>query len=62
MMRQISRWNSGEEPKSRDSRGMVAVGEMPALDREFEELLQRAADFQKLDSGCGERHINRVGS
>ena len=35
-----------------DLQGMAAVGEMPARDREFEALLQRAAEFQKVDSGC----------
>jgi len=31
---------------------MVAVGEMPGRDQEFEDLLSRAATFQKIDSGC----------
>ena len=31
---------------------MVAVGEMPGRDQEFEHLLSRAAIFQKIDSGC----------
>jgi hypothetical protein len=31
---------------------MVAVGEIPGRDREFEALLSRAASFQKIDSGC----------
>ena len=31
---------------------MVAVGEMPGRDQEFEALLSRAAIFQTIDSGC----------
>jgi hypothetical protein len=35
-----------------EARGMVAVGEMPGRDQEFEALLSCAASFQKIDSGC----------
>jgi hypothetical protein len=56
MTRQGSRRNDalsgGEEAQTTETHGMVAVGEMPALDLEFEALLSRASDFQKLDSGC----------
>lgn len=31
---------------------MVAVGEIPGRDQELEDLLSRAAIFQKIDSGC----------
>jgi hypothetical protein len=31
---------------------MAAVGEIPARDLEFEELLREAAEFQNTDSGC----------
>jgi len=42
----------GAAAQSMGTRGMVAVGEIPAKDREFEALLYRAAAFQKVDSGC----------
>jgi len=35
-----------------EAQGMAAFGEMPARDREFEALLQRATAFQNVDSGC----------
>jgi hypothetical protein len=46
------RLNGGEEATSTDTHGMVAVGDMPTRDREFEALLIRAAQFEKTDSGC----------
>ena len=54
MTRQISRLNDGlaREESSMEAQGMAAFGEMPARDREFEALLQRAAAFQNVDSGC----------
>jgi hypothetical protein len=53
MTRQGSRLNDsmvGQE--SMEAQGMAAVGELPARDREFEALLQCAAAFQNVDSGC----------
>jgi hypothetical protein len=52
MTRRNSQWELGQEAKSPETPGMVAFGEMPARDREFEALLRRAADIQKTDSGC----------
>ena len=54
MTRHISRLNDGlgGQQSSTEAQGMAAVGEMPARDREFEALLQRAAAFQNVDSGC----------
>ena len=52
MTRPVARANSGKEAKGTETQGMVAVGEMPALDREFEELLELAVNFQKIESGC----------
>ena len=54
MTRQTSRLNvgGGGQQSSEEVAGMAAVGEMPARDREFEALLQRAAAFQNVDSGC----------
>jgi len=52
MTRQVARANGGEETKSAETQGMVAVGEMPARDREFEELLELAANFLRIESGC----------
>jgi hypothetical protein len=45
------------QSKKEDSGGhgterMVAVGEIPARDMEFEALLRNAAELQKLDFGC----------
>jgi hypothetical protein len=51
MTRRNSHADSGHE-KAMEVRGMVAVGEMPGRDQEFEDLLSRAAIFQKIDSGC----------
>lgn len=44
--------NGDEEETGKEAPGMAAVGEMPARDREFEALLQRAAAFQDVDNGC----------
>ena len=52
MRRQASRLKGGEEPKTTETAGMAAAGEMSVKDREFEALLRRAADFQKADSSC----------
>jgi hypothetical protein len=56
MARQISRLHDGlngdEDARTMDTEGMAAIGEMPARDREFESLLQRAAAFQDVDTGC----------
>lgn len=52
MTGRVSRLNGGEEAKSMETQRMVRVGEMPAKDREFEDLLRLAADFQRSDSGC----------
>ena len=52
MTRQVRRSNGSDEVKSMETQGMVTVGEMPALDREFEELLELAANFQRIESGC----------
>ena len=51
MRRRNSQTDSGHEIKAMEARGMVAVGEMPGRDQEFEDLLSRAAIFQKIDSG-----------
>jgi len=51
MIRRVSQTDSGQI-KASEPRGMVAVGEMPGRDEEFEALLSRAASFQKTDSGC----------
>lgn len=40
------------ERNARETLGMAAVGEIPARDLEFEELLREAAEFQNTDSGC----------
>jgi len=52
MTRPSSQTETGHEIKAMVARGMVAVGEMPGRDQEFEALLSRAASFQKIDSGC----------
>ena len=52
MTRRNSQTDSGHEIKAMEARGMVAVGEMPGRDQEFDDLLSRAAIFQKIDSGC----------
>jgi hypothetical protein len=52
MTRRNSQTDSSHEIKAMKARGMVAVGEMPGRDQEFEALLSRAASFQKIDSGC----------
>jgi len=52
MRKQASRLNGGKEPKTTETAGMAAVGEMSAKDREFEALLRRAADFQNADRSC----------
>ena len=52
MTRQNSQTDSRHEIKATEARGMVAVGEMPGRDQEFDDLLSRAAIFQKIDSGC----------
>lgn len=49
----IRLWQSeDEDANTRETRGMAVVGEVPARDREFEELLHTAADAQKADIGC----------
>ena len=50
--KRVSQTDSGHEIKAMEARGMVAVGEIPGRDQEFEALLSRAASFQKTDSGC----------
>lgn len=50
--RRVSQTDSGHEINSIEPHGMVAVGDMPARDLEFEDLLSRAATLQKIDSGC----------
>jgi hypothetical protein len=50
--RHTSQKDTGHEMKAMESRGMIAVGEIPARDLEFEDLLSRAAILQKMDSGC----------
>jgi hypothetical protein len=50
--KRASQTDSGHEIKAMEARGMVAVGEIPGRDQEFEALLSRAASFQKVDSGC----------
>jgi hypothetical protein len=52
MTRRNSQTETGHEIKATEIRGMVAVGETPGRDQEFEDLLSRAAIFQKIDSGC----------
>lgn len=52
MTRRVSQKEIGHEIKAMEIRGMVAVGEMPGRDQEFEDLLSRTATFQKIDSGC----------
>ncbi len=52
MKKRVSQTDSGHEIKAMEARGMVAVGEIPGRDQEFESLLSRAASFQKIDSGC----------
>ena len=52
MKRRVSQTDSGHQIKAVETRCMVAVGEIPARDRELEALLSRAASFQKIDSGC----------
>jgi hypothetical protein len=52
MTRRISQKEIGHEIKAMEIRVMVAVGEMPGGDQEFEDLLSRTATFQKIDSGC----------
>jgi len=52
MKRRVSQTDSGRQIKAVEPRGMVAVGEIPGRDREFEALLSRAASFQKTDGGC----------
>lgn len=44
--------NGDEDARTMETEGMAAVGELPARDREFEALLQRAAAFQDVDNGC----------
>jgi hypothetical protein len=51
MTRQLQ-MNGGEEAKRTETRGMVAVGEIPARDQEFEELLELAESFLRIESGC----------
>lgn len=46
MTKRVSRLKGSEEAKSTGTQRMVAVGEMPAKDREFEDLLRCAASFQ----------------
>jgi hypothetical protein len=50
--RRNSQTDSGHEIKAVEARGMMAVGEMPVRDQELEDLLSRAAIFQKIDIGC----------
>ena len=52
MKKRVSQTETGHEIKATEVRGMVAVGEIPGRDQEFEALLSRAASFQKIDSGC----------
>jgi len=52
MIRRVSQTDSGQQIKPSEPRGMVAVGEIPGRDQEFEALLSRAASFQEMDSGC----------
>lgn len=52
MTRRISRTDSSNEIKAVEREGMVAVGEIPGRDQEFEDLLSRAATFQNMDNGC----------
>jgi hypothetical protein len=52
MTRRNSQTDSGHKIKAKEARGMVAVGEISGRDQEFEDLLSRAAIFQKVDSGC----------
>lgn len=52
MIRGISELDDEQEMRTMDAQGLAAVGEMPARDREFEALLRRAANFQKIDNGC----------
>jgi hypothetical protein len=52
MKKRVSQTDSGHEIKAMEARGMVAVGEIPGRDREFEALLSRAASLQKIHSGC----------
>jgi hypothetical protein len=52
MTRRNSQTGSGHEIKAMEARGMMAVGEMPVRDQELEDLLSRAAIFQKIDIGC----------
>jgi hypothetical protein len=51
MTRRVSQKKIGHEIKAMEIRGMVAVGEMPGRDQEFEDLLSRTATFQKIDGG-----------
>lgn len=52
MIKRVSETNSGQQIKASEPRGMVAVGEIPGRDQEFEALLSRAASFQEMDGGC----------
>jgi hypothetical protein len=52
MKRRVSQTDSGHQINAVETRGMVAVGEMPGRDQEFEALLSRAASFQKIDTSC----------
>lgn len=52
MARLHNGFNRDEEETGKEAQRMAAVGEMPARDREFEALLQRAAAFQDVDHGC----------
>lgn len=50
-MRRLQQSES-EGTTATETQGMIAVGEMPARDMEFEELLRNAAELQKDDIGC----------
>ena len=52
MIRRISELDDVQEMRTMETQRMAAVGEMPARDREFEALLRRAANSQKIDNGC----------
>ena len=52
MTRRVPRFEGDDEADSMETHRMVAVGELPARDLEFEALLSRAAEFQKFDVGC----------
>jgi hypothetical protein len=44
--------SKGADRTATKTQGMAAVGEIPARDIEFEEILRDAAEFQRMNIGC----------